>query len=245
LLPFAIVAKPPFFRGYSGRIHQAGGGGKGTRDPDQGRRGVRNRKGQDRASGGHQHRLAVRQEDQAGRGVAKDDERAYSAQSNQTNKSRLKILQTREQHLQSLFDATRDKLDGIAKDQAKYKKLLSQLILQVRLAATDGVQGDRHGQVERRAARTGGRQAGRERLQVQGGQVDQRHCAGGPEQGLRGRRHAGRLWRQDHHQQHARRASASARRPHAPRNPTRPLWAQPEPKVSCCRGSISRTDLPC
>lgn len=52
------------------------------------------------------------------------------AQSNQTNKSRLKILQTREQHLQSLFDATREKLDGIAKDQEKYKKLLSQLILQ-------------------------------------------------------------------------------------------------------------------
>ncbi|GAK68087.1 ATPase V1 A1 complex subunit E [Moesziomyces antarcticus] len=52
------------------------------------------------------------------------------AQSNQTNKSRLKILQTREQHLQSLFDATRDKLDGIAKDQEKYKTLLSQLILQ-------------------------------------------------------------------------------------------------------------------
>ncbi len=38
-----------------------------------------------------------------------------SAQSNQTNKSRLKILQTREQHLQSLFDATREKLDGIAR----------------------------------------------------------------------------------------------------------------------------------
>jgi vacuolar-type H+-ATPase subunit E/Vma4 len=43
----------------------------------------------------------------------------------------LKILQTREQHLQSLFDAARDKLNGIAKDQEKYKKLLSKLILQV------------------------------------------------------------------------------------------------------------------
>nr|CDI54678.1 probable Vacuolar ATP synthase subunit E [Melanopsichium pennsylvanicum 4] len=52
------------------------------------------------------------------------------AQSNQTNKSRLKILQTREQHLQSLFDVARDKLNGIAKDQEKYKKLLSHLILQ-------------------------------------------------------------------------------------------------------------------
>ncbi|SAM84803.1 probable Vacuolar ATP synthase subunit E [Ustilago bromivora] len=52
------------------------------------------------------------------------------AQSNQTNKSRLKILQTREQHLQSLFDAARDKLNDIAKDQEKYKKLLSKLILQ-------------------------------------------------------------------------------------------------------------------
>lgn len=57
----------------------------------------------------------------------------HSAQSNQTNKSRLKILQTREQHLQSLFDATREKLDGIAKDQEKYKKLLGQLILQASL----------------------------------------------------------------------------------------------------------------
>lgn len=56
------------------------------------------------------------------------------AQSNQTNKSRLKILQTREQHLQSLFDAARDKLNDIAKDQEKYKKLVGQLILQVRLA---------------------------------------------------------------------------------------------------------------
>ncbi|CCF48935.1 hypothetical protein NDA11_003986 [Ustilago hordei] len=52
------------------------------------------------------------------------------AQSNQTNKSRLKILQTREQHLQSLFDAARDKLNDIAKEQEKYKKLLSKLILQ-------------------------------------------------------------------------------------------------------------------
>ncbi len=57
----------------------------------------------------------------------------YSAQSNQTNKSRLKVLQTREQHLQSLFDAAREKLDGVSKDQEKYKKLLGQLILQVSL----------------------------------------------------------------------------------------------------------------
>lgn len=53
-----------------------------------------------------------------------------SEQSNQTNKSRLKLLQTREQHLQSLFDATKDKLDELTADQDKYKKLLTQLILQ-------------------------------------------------------------------------------------------------------------------
>lgn len=53
-----------------------------------------------------------------------------SEQSNQTNKSRLKLLQTREQHLQSLFDATKDKLDELTADQGKYKKLLTQLILQ-------------------------------------------------------------------------------------------------------------------
>lgn len=52
------------------------------------------------------------------------------AQSNQTNKSRFKILQTREQRLQSLFDAARDKLGLISKDQPKYNKLLAQLILQ-------------------------------------------------------------------------------------------------------------------
>lgn len=54
-----------------------------------------------------------------------------SAQSNQTNKSRLQILQTREQHLQELFDGAKERLAELTKDQAKYSELLNGLILQV------------------------------------------------------------------------------------------------------------------
>jgi hypothetical protein len=59
---------------------------------------------------------------------------ADSAQSNQTNKSRLEILQTREQHLQELFDGAKERLAELTKDQGKYTELLKGLILQVREA---------------------------------------------------------------------------------------------------------------
>lgn len=53
-----------------------------------------------------------------------------SEQSNQTNKSRLRVLQTREQHLDSLFDGARQRLPDLTKDQAKYGELLKSLIVQ-------------------------------------------------------------------------------------------------------------------
>lgn len=58
-----------------------------------------------------------------------------SAKSEQTNKSRLRILQTREQHLQELFDGSRKRLTELTKDQSKYQDFLQGLILQV---STDG-----------------------------------------------------------------------------------------------------------
>ncbi|SJX64203.1 probable Vacuolar ATP synthase subunit E [Sporisorium reilianum f. sp. reilianum] len=73
---------------------------------------------------------AINIDSQYGKKIKQAEVAQKIAQSNQTNKSRLKILQTREQHLQSLFDAAREKLNGIAKDQEKYKKLLGELILQ-------------------------------------------------------------------------------------------------------------------
>jgi len=54
-----------------------------------------------------------------------------SAQSNFVNKSRLKILQTRQAHLEELFNETRNKLQEISVDQDKYTRLLKDLILEV------------------------------------------------------------------------------------------------------------------
>lgn len=48
------------------------------------------------------------------------------------NKSRLELLQTREQLLDEVFEAARGKITGIQNDKAKYKELLKGLILQVR-----------------------------------------------------------------------------------------------------------------
>ncbi|CAD6893847.1 unnamed protein product [Tilletia controversa] len=52
------------------------------------------------------------------------------AQSNATNKSRLAVLQAREAKLQDLFTAAREGLADITKDESKYEKLMSDLILQ-------------------------------------------------------------------------------------------------------------------
>lgn len=48
------------------------------------------------------------------------------------NKSRLELLQTREQLLEEVFENARGKLAGIQKEKGKYKELLKNLILQVR-----------------------------------------------------------------------------------------------------------------
>ena len=54
-----------------------------------------------------------------------------SAQSNFVNKSRLKVLQTRQAHLEELFNETRNKLQETSVDKDKYTKLLKDLILEV------------------------------------------------------------------------------------------------------------------
>ncbi|KAG8882698.1 hypothetical protein FRB97_007838 [Tulasnella sp. 331] len=52
------------------------------------------------------------------------------AQSTLTNKSRLKLLQAREQHLQDLFSEARERLSKLSSDQARYTQLLETSIAQ-------------------------------------------------------------------------------------------------------------------
>ncbi|KAG8985012.1 V-ATPase V1 sector subunit E [Tulasnella sp. JGI-2019a] len=52
------------------------------------------------------------------------------AQSTLTNKSRLKLLQAREQHLQDLFSEARERLSKLSQDQARYTQLLETSIAQ-------------------------------------------------------------------------------------------------------------------
>lgn len=56
--------------------------------------------------------------------------RAYSSESNATNKARLSVLQARDSHLENLFEAAREKLVGLSKDEKKYAPLLKDLITQ-------------------------------------------------------------------------------------------------------------------
>ena len=56
-----------------------------------------------------------------------------SAQSTQTNKSRLRLLQRREEHLQDLFETARTSVSQISEDEGRYQQLLEGLILQVSL----------------------------------------------------------------------------------------------------------------
>jgi V-type H+-transporting ATPase subunit E len=56
-----------------------------------------------------------------------------SAQSNQINKSRLRVLQARQQMLDELFDEARSKLTSVSKDKSQYPALLKDLVLQVSL----------------------------------------------------------------------------------------------------------------
>jgi len=52
------------------------------------------------------------------------------AQSTQTNKSRLRLLQAREQYLQDLFDNAREQILTLSKEQGKYEQLLQGLVVQ-------------------------------------------------------------------------------------------------------------------
>ena len=54
-----------------------------------------------------------------------------SAQSTQLNKSRLRLLQRREEHLQDLFGAARSSILELSKDEARYSQLLESIIVQV------------------------------------------------------------------------------------------------------------------
>ncbi|KZS90078.1 ATPase V1/A1 complex subunit E [Sistotremastrum niveocremeum HHB9708] len=51
-------------------------------------------------------------------------------QSTQTNKSRLRLLQAREQYLQDLFSTARDQISVLSKDEGRYLQLLEGVIVQ-------------------------------------------------------------------------------------------------------------------
>jgi len=52
------------------------------------------------------------------------------AQSTQTNKSRLRLLQAREQYLHTLFDGAREQLLSLPKEEGRYEQLLQGVIVQ-------------------------------------------------------------------------------------------------------------------
>lgn len=59
--------------------------------------------------------------------------RRHSAQSTQLNKSRLRLLQRREEHIQDLFQNAREALLELSKDEGRYVQLLEGIIIQVRI----------------------------------------------------------------------------------------------------------------
>ena len=85
-------------------------------------------------------RRPVRKETQGRRGRAKDvrltcfcrtaPKRPPSAQSNLTNKSRLKLLHRREEQVQELFEAARLQIVTFAEDEARYTQFLEGAIVQ-------------------------------------------------------------------------------------------------------------------
>lgn len=54
-----------------------------------------------------------------------------SAQSTSTNKSRLRVLQTREQLLQDLFTDARGKISELSSEEGRYSQLLEGIIVEV------------------------------------------------------------------------------------------------------------------
>ncbi|EJD07916.1 vacuolar H+ ATPase E1 [Fomitiporia mediterranea MF3/22] len=59
------------------------------------------------------------------------------AQSTQLNKSRLRLLQRREEHLQTLFEKAREELLELSQDEGRYAQLLEGIILQGLLQLMD------------------------------------------------------------------------------------------------------------
>ena len=58
------------------------------------------------------------------------------AASNLTNRSRLRILNARQEVLDGIFEEARQKLPDVQKDKAKYGELLKDLILEVQRPLT-------------------------------------------------------------------------------------------------------------
>lgn len=56
---------------------------------------------------------------------------SLSAQSTSTNKSRLRVLQAREQLLQDLFTESREKISDLSADEGRYAQLLEGIIVEV------------------------------------------------------------------------------------------------------------------
>ncbi|OCB90712.1 vacuolar H+ ATPase E1 [Sanghuangporus baumii] len=52
------------------------------------------------------------------------------AQSTQLNKSRLRLLQRREEHLEELFEEAREELLALSKDEGRYSQLIEGIVLQ-------------------------------------------------------------------------------------------------------------------
>lgn len=64
------------------------------------------------------------------RNVCPFDRRTPSAQSNLTNKSRLRLLHRREEHVQELFETARSQIVPFAEDEARYSQFLEGAIVQ-------------------------------------------------------------------------------------------------------------------
>jgi vacuolar-type H+-ATPase subunit E/Vma4 len=107
--------------------------------------------GQARSSGDPQPRGVLPKEAETSRSAEEDVRRLHSAlclsvgisicvlqssqrstQSTHVNKSRLRLLQSRQQLLNQLNEEAKKKLFEISQDKAKYQTLLEDLILQVR-----------------------------------------------------------------------------------------------------------------
>lgn len=77
---------------------------------------------------------SCRLESDQGRSVADESHLplplSHSSDSNATNKARLEILQSRESHLQDLFEGARDRLSSLSQDSSKYGPLMTKLIVQ-------------------------------------------------------------------------------------------------------------------